>query len=66
MDVIEGLVAELESEIAKGKSWAREYDEACRKLDRACDVIHMFIASESDEFVDCQTIAKQVLKELGR
>lgn len=66
MDVIEGLVIELEREIAKSASWVRHYDELDKKFTRVCDVLHMLVACEPDEYVDCAKIAAQVLKEVGK
>ena len=66
MDVIEGLVIELEREIAKAKSWALHYDELDYKFDVLCDALYKIRNLNPDEEEACGWIANEALLKVGR
>jgi hypothetical protein len=66
MDVIEGLVIELESEIAKGKSWATHYDELDYKFEILCDALYKIRNLDPAEEEACGWIANEALLKVGK
>ena len=66
MDVIEKLVIELESEMAKGKSWAERYDELEYKFDVLCDALYKIRNLDPAEEEACGWIANEALLKVGK
>jgi len=66
MDVIEGLVIELESEIAKAKSWAVHYDELDYKFGILCDALYAIRNLDPAEEEQCGWIANDALLKVGK
>jgi hypothetical protein len=66
MDVIEGLIIELESEIAKNKSWAQQYDELDYKFEILCDALYAIRNLNPDEEEQCGWIANDALLKVGK
>ena len=66
MDVIEGLVIELESEIAKAKSWATQYDELDAKFEILCDALYAIRNLDPAEEEQCGWIANDALLKVGK
>jgi hypothetical protein len=65
MDVIEGLVHELEVEKSKQLSWAMHYDEMNRKFEIICNALYKIRNLDPAEEEACGWIAKTALKDTG-
>ena len=66
MDVIEKLIIELESEMAKAKSWAERYDELEYKFDVLCDALYKIRNLDPAEEDACGWIANEALLKVGK
>jgi len=66
MDVIEGLVRELESEKAKQLAWAAHYDEMDRKFELVCDALYKIRNLDPAEEEACGWIANEALGMVGK
>jgi len=66
MDVIEGLIIELEVEKSKQLSWAMHYDEMDRKFEIVCTALYKIRNLDPAEEEACGWIANEALLQVGK
>jgi len=66
MDVIEGLIIELEVEKSKQLSWAMHYDEMDRKFEIVCTALYKIRNLDPAEEESCGWIANEALGMVGK